>query len=47
VSQSMKDSVVGYIANQEMHHRKMTFQEELRAIIQKHGVLPDERYIWD
>jgi putative transposase len=47
VSQSMKDSVVGYIANQEMHHRRITFQEELRTIIQKHGIRLDERYIWD
>jgi hypothetical protein len=36
-----------YIANQEHHHRKITFQDELRALLQKHAVEWDERYIWD
>jgi REP element-mobilizing transposase RayT len=47
VSQSAKESVIAYIANQEFHHRKMTFQEEFRAILEKHGVAFDERYVWD
>ena len=47
VSQSLKDSVISYIASQEIHHRKMTFQEELRMLLQKHGVAFDERYVWD
>jgi REP-associated tyrosine transposase len=38
---------MAYIASQEMHHREMTFQEEFRAILKKHGVLFDERYVWD
>ena len=47
VSQSAKESVIAYIANQELHHHKMTFQEEFRAILAKHGVAFDERYVWD
>jgi REP-associated tyrosine transposase len=47
VSQSAKESVMAYIASQEIHHRKMTFQEEFRTILMKHGVLFDERYVWD
>jgi REP element-mobilizing transposase RayT len=47
VSQSAKESVMAYIASQEIHHRKMTFQEEFRTILTKHGVLFDERYVWD
>jgi putative transposase len=47
VSQSAKDSVVSYIASQEIHHRKMTFQEEFRAILNKHRIRFDERYVWD
>jgi REP element-mobilizing transposase RayT len=47
VSASTKESVVAYIANQEMHHRTMSFQEELRAILSRHGVAFDERYLWD
>jgi REP-associated tyrosine transposase len=47
VSQSAKESVISYVANQEFHHRKMTFQEEFRAILEKHRVAFDERYVWD
>jgi putative transposase len=38
---------MAYIASQEIHHRKMTFQEEFRTILMKHGVLFDECYVWD
>lgn len=47
VSQSNVDEVKHYIANQEEHHRKMTFQEELRALFQRHEIAFDERYVWD
>jgi len=47
VSQSTKESVIAYIANQEIHHRKMTFQEEFRSFLAKHGIAFDERYVWD
>jgi len=47
VSQSAKESVIAYIASQEIHHRKMTFQEEFRTFLQKHGISFDERYVWD
>ena len=47
VSQSSVESVTGYIADQERHHHKMTFQDELRALFNKHGIEFDERYVWD
>ena len=47
VSQSNVDSVKTYIANQAEHHRKITFQEELRTFLTKHQVDFDERYLWD
>ena len=47
VSESNKTAVIEYIVNQEAHHRKMTFQEEIRALLKKHSVRFDERYIWD
>lgn len=46
VSSSNLAKVKRYIANQEQHHRKMGFQDELRALLQKHGLEWDERYIW-
>ena len=46
VSASNAGDVMKYIAGQEEHHRRMTFQEELVLFLKKHGVKYDERYIW-
>jgi putative transposase len=47
VSASIEEKVVDYIRDQEEHHRKMTFQDELRGLFRKHGVAWDERYLWE
>ena len=47
VSQSDADSVVAYIRNQAQHHRKMTFQDEYRRLLEKYQVGYDEKYVWD
>ena len=47
VSHSNVPEVIRYIENQEEHHRKMTFQDELRALLQRHGIAFEERYVWD
>ena len=47
VSESNIDQVRRYIENQKEHHRKMTFQDELRLLCQRHGIEIDERYVWD
>jgi len=47
VSQSNIEQVRHYIANQEEHHRKTSFQDELRSLLKKHDLEWDERYIWD
>jgi len=36
-----------YIETQEDHHRKYTFQDELRVMLVKYGIAHDERYMWD
>ena len=46
VSQSIADEIVRYIQNQEEHHRSMTFQEELIALLKRPGIEYDERYMW-
>jgi putative transposase len=46
VSESSKEAVVAYIANQERHHRKMTFQDEFRSFSRSVRWF-DERYFWD
>jgi REP element-mobilizing transposase RayT len=40
-------ALVKYIDAQEIHHRKRSFQDELRAFLKKYGVECDERYLWD
>lgn len=47
VSQSNLAQVAEYVARQEEQHRKLTFQDELRALFAKHKIEYDERYIWD
>jgi len=46
VSESAKPQVLQYIREQEHHHRKVTFQEELRMFLVKNNVIFDEQYIW-
>jgi REP element-mobilizing transposase RayT len=47
VGQSELDRVKAYIDNQEEHHSKKSFQEELRAFFKKYKVDFDERYVRD
>jgi putative transposase len=47
VSPSHLEAVRNYILNQEQHHRKETFQEELLRVLKKYGAPYDERYLWD
>jgi len=35
------------ITSQQEHHRKTTFQEEFLALLKKHRVEFDERYLWE
>ena len=41
------DAVKAYIANQEEHHRKVSFQEEFLTILREHDMEWDERYVWE
>jgi REP element-mobilizing transposase RayT len=47
VSHSQKETVLHYIANQEEHHRKVSFREELVLFLSKHEIGYDERYIFE
>jgi putative transposase len=46
VSKSHVEQVKRYIANQEEHHRKISFQEEVLAFLRKQGVEYDPRYVF-
>ena len=45
VSESVLPEVVAYIADQEAHHRSVSFEEELAAFLKKHGIEYDPKYI--
>ena len=46
VSYSGIEVVKKYIANQEDHHRTMTYQEEFVGLLKKHNIPYDEKYLW-
>jgi REP element-mobilizing transposase RayT len=47
VSESSIPAITKYIAEQEEHHQKRSFQEEFVAFLKKNKVAYDEKYIWD
>ena len=47
VSASKIPEVKSYVIQQPEHHRKVTFQDEYRALLEKHGIVYDERHVWD
>jgi len=46
-ARSQVDAVVKYVANQERHHQKKTFQEEYLMMLQKFEVEYKEEYLFD
>jgi len=40
-------ALLGYIDAQKEHHRKRSFQDEMRVFFEKYHVAFDERYVWD
>ncbi|MCX6239339.1 MAG: IS200/IS605 family transposase [Bacteroidia bacterium] len=41
-----KEMIVNYIKNQKEHHKRITFEDEYRALLKENGVEFDERYIF-
>jgi putative transposase len=46
VSASLLETVKRYIARQEEHHRKKTFQQEYVELLRRSGVEFDEKHLW-
>jgi REP element-mobilizing transposase RayT len=47
VSVSQLAVVMKYVQTQETHHRRKSFREEFCALLDRHGIEYDERYLWD
>jgi putative transposase len=44
---SQIEAVKDYIATQEEHHQKVSFQDEFRLLLRRYQIEFDERYVWD
>lgn len=47
IGQSNVAALTKYIVNQKTHHRRRTFQDELRDLLRKYEIKFDERHVWD
>ena len=46
VSESGIERVMAYIENQPQHHRSTSFEDELLALLERHGIDYDSRYVF-
>jgi len=46
VSVSSLETVAKYVRNQRWHHRKMTFEDEFLALLKKHRIEYDLKYVF-
>ena len=47
VSESNRKTMMNYIASQEEHHRRITFEDEFLSILRKHNIAYDPRFVLD
>jgi REP element-mobilizing transposase RayT len=40
-----KNVLIEYVGNQEEHHRKLPFREELKRLLKEAGIAYDEKYL--
>jgi len=41
-----RDVIANYIRNQQEHHKKESFQEEIARLLKEHGIDMDEKWFW-
>jgi REP element-mobilizing transposase RayT len=46
IGQSQRETVLAYIANQEQHHKKYSFEQEFVALLQKYGIAYDNKFVF-
>jgi REP element-mobilizing transposase RayT len=47
VSKSSIDDVTRYITNQKEHHKHVSYKDEFRTFLNKHGITFDEKYVFE
>ncbi len=46
IGKSQQETVLAYIANQEEHHKKYSFEQEFVALLQKYGIAYDNKFVF-
>lgn len=46
ISPSHLETLKVYVANQMAHHKKESFQDEMRRVFKKYDINFDEKYVW-
>jgi len=46
ISQCLKDNTIQYIKNQEEHHKKVDYKEEMIRFMNEYGMEYDDRFFW-
>jgi len=41
-----KDHLIEYVKNQDEHHKRVSFREELIELLKEHGIEFDEKYLY-
>ncbi len=47
IGRSQRVQVAGYICKQQQRHRRLSFQDEFRQLLELYEIEYDERYVWD
>ena len=47
IGERQVDWLIAYVANQKVHHKKMTFREEYLKFLNENGIDPDNDYLPD
>ena len=42
-----RETIINYIKNQQEHHKKESFKEEIRRIFEENGIEKDEKWFWE
>ncbi len=46
IGQSQRETVLAYIANQEDHHKKYSFEQEFVSLLKRYGIQYDDRFVF-
>jgi hypothetical protein len=47
LGRSQREDVAAYIEHQQQRHKRISFQDEFRKLLDSYEIEYDERYIWD